>query len=59
MFIITTITKQEMDKLFKHGIIKQTSYGIVSKLGKPTGFYKTKTNRYIEDKYVNIAKDLP
>lgn len=48
-----------MDKLFKHGIIKHSSNGVISNDGKPTGFYKTKTNRYIEDKYVEIAKELP
>lgn len=47
-----------MDTLLKNGIIKQTSRGIFSKDGKPTGFYRTKTNRYIEDKYVDIARTL-
>lgn len=58
VFIIKIITKKEMDKLLENGIVKQTSRGIFSNDGKPTGFYRTKTNRYIEDKYADIAKSL-
>lgn len=58
VFIIKIITQKEMNTLLKNGIIKHTARGIVSKDGKPTGFYRTKTNRYIEDKYVDIAKSL-
>ncbi len=52
------ITNEEMKKLFKHGIIKHTARGIANKDGKPTGFYRTRTSRYIEDKYVDMAKNL-
>lgn len=59
VFIIRAITNKEMKKLYKNGIIRQTDLGIVSKDGRPTGFYGTKTKRYIEDKYVEIAQQLP
>lgn len=52
------ITNEEMKRLFKNGIVKHTSKGITDKNGNPTGFYRTKTNRYIEDKYADIAKSL-
>lgn len=52
------ITKREMEKLLKHGVIKHSKYGIVNEQGTPTGFYKTRTHRYIEDKYVDIARKL-
>lgn len=52
------ITNEEMKKLFKHKILKHTSKGIVNMNGEPTGFYRTKANRYIEDKYVDLAKSL-
>lgn len=58
VLIINQITKKEMDKLFKHGILKQTAKGIVNKEGKPTGFFGTRTKRYIEDKYIEIARKL-
>lgn len=58
VFIIHQITKTEMDKLFKRGILKQTTHGIVNEDGKPTGFYGTKTKRYIEDKYIDMARKL-
>ena len=48
-----------MKKLYQNGVIKQTSLGIVSKEGKPTGFYGTKNKKYIEDKYVDIAREIP
>ena len=59
MFIIKVITNKEMKKLYQNGVIKQTSLGIVSKEGKPTGFYGTKNKKYIEDKYVDIAREIP
>lgn len=52
------ITNEEMKKLFKHGIVRHTSKGIVNNDGNPTGFYRTRTSRYIEDKYVDMAKSL-
>lgn len=53
-----TISKQEMEKLVKNKIIHNTARGLVDKYGNPTGFYRTKTRRYIEDKYADIAKKL-
>lgn len=53
-----TITKNEFQKLLKHGMVKLTDNGVISAKGQPTGFYKTKTNRYIEDKYADMARKL-
>ena len=53
-----TISKQEMEKLVKNKIIHNTARGLVDKYGNPTGFYRTKTRRYIEDKYADMAKKL-
>ena len=58
MFTIKTIERYQLNKLFTNGIIKHSTYGIVSQDDKPTGFYRTKTKLYIEDKYVEIAREL-
>lgn len=52
------ITKKQMDVLIENGILKNTREGIVTPDGMPTGFYQTRNKKYIEEKYVCIAKDL-
>lgn len=52
------ISKEEMDLLLKNGIVRNSNDGIVDKQGYNVGFYRTRNRRYIEDKYVDIAKDL-
>lgn len=52
------ITKEEMNRLLKNGIVHNSHKGIVNKGGYNIGFYRTRNKRYIEDKYVDIARDL-
>lgn len=52
------ISQIEMGKLLKHGYVVNTKRGYVTKTGQQVGFYRTKNKRYIEDRYVNLAKDL-
>lgn len=52
------ISKEEMNKLFEKKYIFNKSHGIVNRKGKSVGFYRTKSKRYIEDTYVDIAKQL-
>lgn len=50
------ITKEEMSVLFEKGYIRNSHRGIVDKRENAVGFYRTKNKRYIEDKYVSIAR---
>lgn len=50
------ITKEEMNVLFDKGILRNTNRGIVDRKEYIVGFYRTRNKRYIEDKYVNIAR---
>lgn len=52
------IRKEDIEMLERKNVIHNTSNGYVNKFGKNVGFYKTKNKRYIEDKYVDIAKKL-
>ena len=55
---IKQITKEEVNVLLKNGVLKNTTDGLVNQKGYPTGFYTTRTKKYIEDKYVDIARKL-
>lgn len=50
------ITKEEMEVLLKHNVVRNSHRGIIDKRGFPVGFYRTRNKRYIEDKYVGIAR---
>ena len=50
------ITKEEMNVLFEKGYLRNSNRGIVDKKENTVGFYRTRNKRYIEDKYVNIAR---
>lgn len=52
------ISKEEMKKLEKAKIVKNSSIGYVDNNGEVVGFYRTRNRRYIEDKYVDIANKL-
>lgn len=52
------ITKEEMELLLNNGIVRNSNNGIVDKNGFTVGFYRTRNKRYIEDKYVGIARKL-
>lgn len=52
------ITKEEMELLIKKNIVHNSSNGFIDKYGNIIGFYRTRNKRYIEDKYVDIAKKV-
>lgn len=52
------ITKEEMERLLSNGIVRNSHKGFVDKKGFTVGFYRTRNKRYIEDKYVGIARKL-
>lgn len=61
MFYIKEISKTDIDKLLKAGIIKHTKDGYVNRKNNRIGYYRTKGSshkRYIEDRYVNQARNL-
>ena len=59
-FYLKEISKQEIEKLIKVNIIKNTGKGYVnSKNGYGVGYYKTcGGHRYIEDFYADKVKNL-
>lgn len=52
------VTKEQMDLLIKNGVVHNSGKGFVDKNRTQIGFYRTRNKRYIEDKYVDIAKKL-
>ena len=52
------VTKKEMETLIKNDVIRNTTQGFVAHNGNVVGFYRTRHRRYLEDKYVDIAKKL-
>jgi hypothetical protein len=52
------VTKKEMELLVKNGVVCNSSKGFVDKNKNQIDFYRTRNKRYIEDKYVDIAKKL-
>ena len=52
------ITKKEMEALLKNGVIRNSDRGFIKTNGDVVGFYRTRHRRYLEDKYVDIAKKL-
>ena len=59
-FYLKEISKQEIEKLIKAGILKNTGKGYVNpKKDYRVGYYKTcGGHRYIEDWYADKAKNL-
>lgn len=53
--IIKQISKAQIEKLLKDGVIRNTHRGYVKANGEHVGYYKTcGDQRYIEDYYVNL-----
>ena len=52
------INNEEMKKLIDNKYVQNSKKGLVDKYDNVVGFYHTKNKRYIEDKYVDIAKKL-
>lgn len=52
------IKKEDVEFLEKKKIIRNSGRDYVDKFGNVVGFYRTRNKRYIEDKYVDIAKRL-
>ena len=47
-----------MDVLFTNGILRNTNEGIIGKDGWPAGYTTTCNKAYIQDKYVDMAREL-
>lgn len=47
-----------MELLVNRKFIFNTTKGFVDKRGNIIGFYRTRNKRYIEDKYVDIARKI-
>ena len=61
LFYIKEISKTDIEKLLKAGVIRNTKYGYVNKNNNRIGYYKTSGashKRYIEDRYANQASKL-
>lgn len=52
------VTKKEMETLVNNDVIRNTTKGFIGKDGNEVGFYRTRHKRYLEDKYVDIARKL-
>ena len=52
------IKKEEIELLVKKNILHNSRSGFVDRYGNTIGFYCTRNKKYIEDKYVDIAKKL-
>lgn len=52
------VKKQEINVLVESGIIRNTAQGFLDNRDYPIGFYRTRNKRYLEDKYVDMAKNL-
>ena len=52
------VTKEQMELLIKNKVVQNSSKGFVDKNKNQIGFYRTRNKRYIEDKYVDIAKKI-
>ena len=54
--IIKQISKTQIEKLLKDGVIRNTHRGYVNpKNGEHIGFYKTVHKKYIEDYYADLV----
>lgn len=49
---------EEIKVLLKNRIIKNSSKGFINNKGTQIGFYRTRNKRYMEDSYVDIAREL-
>lgn len=55
MKIIKQISKKEIEKLLRDGIIRNTRKGYVNSNGEYIGFRKTVHKRYIEDECADLV----
>ena len=53
------ISNEEMKKLINNKYVRNSRKGFVDRHDNIVGFYRTRNKRYIEDRYVDIAKKLP
>lgn len=58
MFYLKQISKEEIQKLLKAGIIRNSNYGYIDQKGRHIGYYKSVHKRWIEDRFVNQAQTL-
>lgn len=58
MFYLKQISKEEIQKLLKAGIIRNSNYGYIDQKGRHIGYYKSVHKRWIEDRFANQAQTL-
>lgn len=58
MFYLKQISKEEIQKLLKAGIIRNSNYGYIDQKGRHIGYYKSVHKRWIEDRFANKAQTL-
>lgn len=58
MFYLKQISKEEIQKLLKAGVIRNSNYGYIDQKGRHIGYYKSVHKRWIEDRFVNQAQTL-
>ena len=58
MFYLKQISKEEIQKLLKAGIIRNSNYGYIDQKGRHIGYYKSVHKRWIEDRFANQVQTL-
>ena len=58
MFYLKQISKEEIQKLLKVGVIRNSNYGYIDQKGRHIGYYKSVHKRWIEDRFANQAQTL-
>lgn len=58
MFYLKQISKEEIQKLLKSGVIRNSNYGYIDQKGRHIGYYKSVHKRWIEDRFANQAQTL-
>lgn len=58
MFYLKQISKEEIQKLLKAGVIRNSNYGYIDQKGRHIGYYKSVHKRWIEDRFANQAQTL-
>lgn len=52
------ITREEMDRLVKSGIVVHCNVGYVDKKGMPVSYMRTRHRQYIMDDYADMAREM-
>lgn len=58
VILIKEITQREIQVLKRFGKVQESNRSLVSPTGEETGYFRTKHKAFIENKYVDIARNL-